>query len=138
MRSDFAPDIMIGVNVGSSDKGPQTSIIAQLENLICAPDPADVPADELVGMRIDLDRFGLLDFGKAQEIYRVGYDAAMAHMDSIRSRVTSRTLPAARAMRREQFRARVPSTASTSAAALHNRTAIWLIFSAVTAATHSA
>ena len=56
MRSDFAPDIMIGVNVGSSDKGPQTSIIAQLENLICAPDPADVPADELVGMRIDLDR----------------------------------------------------------------------------------
>ena len=108
MRSDFAPDIMIGVNVGSSDKGPQTSIIAQLENLICAPDPADVPADELVGMRIDLDRFGLLDFGKAQEIYRVGYDAAMAHMDSIRSRVTSRTLPAARAMRREQFRARVP------------------------------
>ena len=59
-------------------------------------------------MRIDLDRFGLLDFGKAQEIYRVGYDAAMAHMDSIRSRVTSRTLPAARAMRREQFRARVP------------------------------
>jgi len=108
MRDDFAPDIMIGVDVSSSDDGPSTSILAQLENLICAPDPADIPDDELVRLRLHLDRFGLLDFPKAREIYGIGYDFATQRMDSIRARIAARTPRNARDMRREQFRARVP------------------------------
>lgn len=108
MRSDFAPDIMIGVDVSSSDSGPQTSILAQLETMICAPEPENIPADELVRLRLHLDRFGLLDFSKAREIYRIGYDAAIASIDSIRERVHARTPAAVRAVRRAEFRARVP------------------------------
>ncbi|MDE6269943.1 MAG: patatin-like phospholipase family protein [Muribaculaceae bacterium] len=108
MRSDFAPDIMIGVNVGSTPNGPQTSLLAQLENLITSPERPDIPADELVLLRLHLDRFGLLDFPKAREISEIGYNFAIAHMDSIRARVHSRTTPQARAARRSQFRARVP------------------------------
>lgn len=108
MRTDFAPDIMIGVDVSSSESGPQTSIMAQLENLICAPEPSGVPEEEIVRLRLHLDRFGLLDFPKAEEIARIGYDYAMQHMDSIRARITARTPACARDMRREQFRARVP------------------------------
>ena len=108
MRSDFAPDIMIGVNVGSSDKGPQTSILAQLDQLISSPEHPDIPADELVRLRIDLDRFGLLDFGKAREISDIGYRFAMEHMDSIRARIHSRTTPQARRARRDRFCAGVP------------------------------
>lgn len=108
MRADFAPDIMIGVDVSSTDNGSNTSIIAQLENLICAPEPSGVPADEVVKLRLHLDRFGLLDFPKAKEISSIGYDFAMQHMDSLRTRITSRMPDAARDMRRAQFRARVP------------------------------
>lgn len=108
MRTDFAPDIMIGVDVSSTDSGPQTSLMAQIEQLICAPDRSHIPADELVKLRLNLDRFGLLDFPKAKEITRIGYEYAMAHMDSIRAAVTARTPAEARAVRRAAFKAKVP------------------------------
>ncbi|MDE6541842.1 MAG: patatin-like phospholipase family protein [Muribaculaceae bacterium] len=108
MRDRFAPDIMIGVDVSSTEQGPQTSILAQLENLITAPVHSHVPPGEVVRLRLHLDRFGLLDFPKAREIYRIGYEHTIAHIDSIRARVTARTPAAARALRRAQFRARVP------------------------------
>lgn len=108
MRSDFAPDIMIGVNVGSTANGPQTSLIAQLDNLISSPEHPDIPARELVLLRLHLDRFGLLDFQKAREISNIGYNFAMDRMDSIRARVHSRTTPQARSAKRSQFKARVP------------------------------
>ena len=108
MRSDFAPDIMIGVDVSSTESGPQTSILAQLETMICAPEPENIPADELVRLRLHLDRFGLLDFPKAREIYRIGYEFAMQRIDSIRERVHARTPAAVRAQRRAVFRSRVP------------------------------
>lgn len=108
MRTDFAPDIMIGVNVGSTAKGPQTSILAQLDQLISSPEHPEIPADELVLLRLDLDRFGLLDFAKAREISDIGYRFAMERMDSIRRRVDARTTPQARTARRDRFRAGVP------------------------------
>ena len=108
MRADFAPDIMIGVDVSSTDSGPNTSLMAQIENLICAPEPSGVPADEIVRLRLHLDRFGLLDFQKAKEISRIGYDFTIARIDSIRERITARTPAEARDMRRAIFRSRVP------------------------------
>ncbi len=108
MRTDFAPDIMIGVDVSSTAEGPQTSILAQLDNLISSPEHADIPADELVRLRLHLDEFGLLDFQKAREISAIGYSFAMERMDSIRSRIASRTTAAARRARRDRFRASVP------------------------------
>lgn len=108
MQADFAPDMMIGVDVSAGDDGPQTSILAQLENLIMAPEHADIPADRLVRLRLHLDQFSLLDFPKARQIYKIGYDFAMAHMDSIRARIPGRMPAVARRVRREAFKARVP------------------------------
>ncbi len=108
MRDDFAPDIMIGVNVGSTDSGPQTSLLDQIEQLIMAPDHAEIPPEQLVNLRLDLDRFGLLDFQQAREICRIGYDFAKARIDTICSRVSGRMPAVAREVRRRAFKARVP------------------------------
>lgn len=108
MNDEFAPDIIIGVNVGSTDSGPQTSLLDQIEQLIMAPDHADIPAARLVNLRLDLDRFGLLDFQRAEEISRIGYDFAKARIDSICDRVTARIPAVARDVRRSAFKARVP------------------------------
>lgn len=108
MTADFAPDIMIGVNVGSSDKGPRTSMYDQINDIATRPQSYTVPDSLGMKVRINLDQFGLLDFPKAEEIYRIGYASGVEHADSIKKRVTSRIPKATREARRMAFKARTP------------------------------
>lgn len=108
MTEDFAPDIMIGVSVGSSAQGPQTSIIDQLDNLVIRTQNKDLPANLGIKLRINLDEFSLLDFQAAKAIEKIGYDHTMAIMDSIKTRVTSRISPVARKTLRGVFKSKTP------------------------------
>ena len=108
MTADFAPDIMIGVNVASSDKGPRTSMYDQINDIATRPQSYDIPDSLGMKVRIHLDEFGLLDFPKAEEIYRKGYAAGVANADSIKKRVTARMPRTTREARRMAFKARTP------------------------------
>lgn len=108
MRETYAPDIMIGVDVAQSDKGPQTSLLDQISNLVIQNHDYSMPKEEGIKIRINLDEFSLLDFPKAQAIYDVGYNTAKLWIDSISRRVTSRTLPEVRALRRAVFKSQSP------------------------------
>ena len=109
MTSDFAPDIMIGVDVSATDEGPQTSMMDQVENLVMRRQSYALPADKGIKIKINLDRFSLLDFPAAREIERIGYEHAMKFMDSISSRVTSRVSPVARQTARGVFKSKTPA-----------------------------
>lgn len=110
MRSEFAPSIMIGVDVSAPNKpGPATTFMEQIENLVEQPQSYDLPANEGIKLRIPVAGFGLLDWGQAREIYKAGYDKAMSMMDSIKGRVTSRTPAKARRLRRDVFKSQTPS-----------------------------
>ncbi len=109
MREDFAPSVMIGVNVSaSSPSGPSTSIMDQLDRLVMQGHVKPVTEEEGVYMRILLNQFSLLDFPKAREIYKIGYDHAMSMMDSIKARITERTPQDVRKQRRQVFKASTP------------------------------
>ncbi len=108
MRQDFAPSIMIGVDVHSEEGGDSNGIVAQLEDMIIQNNDYTLPADEGIRIHVDVSRFSLLDFGKAKEIYAVGYKRGMEFMDSIESRVTSRIPAETRRMRRDVFKSRSP------------------------------
>jgi NTE family protein len=108
MRTDFAPSIMLGVSVSGPSTGPQTSIIDQVENLVIQNNDYNLPADEGIKMRIKLSQFGLLDFAKAQTIYEIGYNKAMEMMDSIKSRITTRTDSLSLKQRRAVFKSKSP------------------------------
>lgn len=108
MTRDFAPDFLLGVSVGSSATGPQTSIIDQLDNLVIRKQNKDVPPELGMKLRINLDEFSLLDFGAAKQIEKIGYDHAMAIMDSLKVRVSSRISPVARKTRRGVFKSNTP------------------------------
>lgn len=109
MTSDFAPDIMLGIDVAASSQGPQTSIIDQIENLVIRNQSYEMPSERGLKLRINLDEFSLLDFSAAPVIEKIGYDHAMAMMDSIKGRVTSRISPIARETRRGVFKSQTPS-----------------------------
>lgn len=108
MREDFAPSIMLGIDVSTEDVGPQTTLLDQVENLVIQGGSYDLPAEEGIKIRLDLDRFGLLDFPAAKAIYKVGYDKTMAMMDSIKSRITSRTNKTTRNLQRNVFKSKTP------------------------------
>ena len=104
MREDFAPSIMIGVDVHSEESTPSGSIVSQLENMIIQNNDYDLPADEGIRIHVDVSRFSLLDFGKAREIYQAGYARAMEMMDSVEGRVTTRIPSDVRRLRRAVFK----------------------------------
>lgn len=108
MREDFAPGIMIGVDVHAEDVPPSNSIVTQLENMIIQNNDYDLPADEGIRIHVDVSRFSLLDFGKAREIYQIGYNRAMEMMDSVERRVTSRIPGDTRRLRRAVFKSATP------------------------------
>ncbi len=109
MREDFAPSIMIGVDVSAPDKKPNPNdLFQQLEDMIIQNNDYSLPEDEGIKIRVDVSQFGLLDFGKAREIYRYGYDKAMEMIDSIQNRVTARVPSETRRLRREVFKSRSP------------------------------
>ncbi len=108
MREDFAPSIMIGVDVSTEAKGPQTTLMDQIENLVIQGGSYELPSGEGIKIRLDLNEFGLLDFPAARRIYKVGYDRTMAMMDSIKARVKSRTPASVRSLRRRVFKSRTP------------------------------
>lgn len=108
MTQDFNPDIMIGVDVSASEVGPQTSLLDQIDNLVMRKQTYALPSERGIKLRINLNQFSLLDFPAAKAIEKIGYDHAIAMMDSIKGRVTSRISPVARATRRGVFKSKTP------------------------------
>ncbi len=108
MREDFAPGFMIGVDVHSLNPAPSTSLLSQLEDMIIQNNDYSLPEDEGMKIHVDVSQFSLLDFGKAKEIYAIGYNRAMELMDSLRGRVQSRVPAEARALRRQVFKSGTP------------------------------
>ena len=108
MTEDFAPDVMLGVNVGSSDSGPANSLLDQISLLVTRPQSLAMPEKTGIYMRVDLDEFELLDFEAADAIYAVGYQHAMNMMDSLKVRIHRREPAQTRQLRRDIFKSRTP------------------------------
>lgn len=108
MREDFAPDIMLGIDVHDESTTPSNGIVTQLENMIIQNNDYYMPPEEGIHIHIDCSQFSLLDFGKADQIYAIGYRRAMEFMDSIERRVTSRVPSETRTLRRQVFKSQTP------------------------------
>ena len=109
MHSDFNPDIMIGSNVSGPDKRPQQNdMLQQLEDMIIQNNNYDLPEEWGPSMNVPVRMYGVLDWDRADTIYAIGYKTAMGMMDSIKSRVHSRTPANERNRRREEFKSKKP------------------------------
>lgn len=109
MDTVFNPRIIIGVDVSSpTTSDAPNSFMEQLDLLIQRPQDTSVDPARGIKVRIDLEQYGLLDWGAARDIYARGYQTAMEMMDSIKGRVAGRRTAAEVGARRAAFKARNP------------------------------
>ena len=108
MREDFAPDIIIGVDVTTHEAVDMGNLVTQLETMVIQDDNYDMPNEQGIKLHVDLKGIGLLDFPKAKEIFAKGYKVAIDNMDSIKSRIQGRVSPATVELRRNAYLSRVP------------------------------
>lgn len=91
----------------TASPNPTTSS-SRLEDLIIQNNDYNLPDNWGISMNVPVKMFGILDFEKADTIYRIGYNTTMQMMDSIKSRVTSRVDPQVRNLRRAVFKSQTP------------------------------
>lgn len=109
MRHDFAPDFTLGIDVSSaSSKTDVNSLVDQIETMIIQNSNVVFPDSTGIKMTLDLHEFGLLDFNKADAIYKVGYDYAMSMMDSVKARIHNRIPAQSRTLQRNIFKSKTP------------------------------
>lgn len=110
MREDFHPDFIIGVSVSGPDGKPiPGDIYSQLEDMIIQNNDYDLPADEGVKIQVPVLSFGVLDWGKSEEIYQIGYKTGLSMVDSIKKRISAREPLETLTARREKFRSETPT-----------------------------
>lgn len=108
MKADFAPDIIIGVDVTSHDATDADNLISQLESMIIQQKDYNLDPEDGIKIHVDLKGVGLLDFPKAKQISEKGYERAMEFMDSIKCRVGGRISPDVVDWRREVYKCGIP------------------------------
>ena len=109
MKNDFNPDVIIGSIVAAKiDKPKEDDLINQIENMVMQKSDYTLDPEDGILMRFDLSDVGLLDFPKARQIAKIGYDYAMELMDSIKSRIPRELLQETRQLQRMVFKSQTP------------------------------
>jgi len=91
MYEDFKPDVIIGSKVSQNSPPPgEIDAFLQLEHMIMRMTDFDIPDTLGIVIDSDVEDLSLLDFSKSRELTRLGYEATLSLMDSIKSLVRRR------------------------------------------------
>lgn len=75
MKKDFNPDIIIGSNVSSNPEKPkEDNLMAQIENMVMQKTDYKIKEEDGILIDFNLKEYNLLDFPKADQIFKTGYE----------------------------------------------------------------
>lgn len=110
MSNDFQPDVMIGCVVDNLDKMPDDyDMMGQLRNMIMHSMPDSISPGKGIQLNMNLEDVALLDFDQVDAAYKIGYEGAMANMDSIKKLISRRSDPFALNLKRYYYRSKAPA-----------------------------
>ncbi|MDR3367327.1 MAG: patatin-like phospholipase family protein, partial [Prevotellaceae bacterium] len=107
---EFLPDFVIGVKCADNYERPsEDDVLSHLTSLTALPTNYDISEEK--GMLIDIDSLnvGLLDFSRADELIKIGYNATMRQMPRIKERVQRQASAEEIRLKREAFRRQIPA-----------------------------
>lgn len=103
LDSLYHPDVVIGCNVAENPKTPNTDdVYLMLMNVFMKQSNLKVSGNGIL-VSPKVSQYEMMDFDKYDEIQPIGYEAAMAKMDSIKKLVARRTDANNLATRRQEF-----------------------------------
>ena len=109
MTNDFNPDLILGSVVVVKDKRIKDfDMVAQMQNMIMHPSNYSIPESKGIQLEFKLDETSLLAFNQADSVYKIGYDGAMAKMDSIKKMVKRRNDPFSVSLKRYLYQSKTP------------------------------
>lgn len=109
MKDDFNPDIIIGSVVSDNPLPPdERDVMSQVENMIMNQSDYSLEDKDGILLNINVKGVNLLDFHKIDEVVSAGYRHARENIDSIKKRIPVRQDSALLAVRRKQFKERIP------------------------------
>src|SRR5574344_406896 len=106
MKKDYNPDYIIGAKcVPSKVKMDEENIVGQVMNMMTTQTDYSIPPE--IGIVIDGKYdWGLMDFGKVDEIVKAGYDYATAYIPQIRERIKRHRTASDTEFMRKNFRSK--------------------------------
>ena len=108
MKSDFAPDYIIGVQVSSNNENPsEDDLVSQIENMVMDPSNYIIAADSGIMLQPDVLNHSTLDFSKCDELIELGYKETIEKMDSLKSQITRRVSSEEINAKRNAFKAKL-------------------------------
>ena len=109
MKTDFNPDVIIGSVVSDTLTKPNDiNPLSQIENMVMQKTNYSIDEEDGILLSFKLSDIGLLDFHKAEQISQIGYDGAMAIMDSIKQRIPREMTQETRAVNRAVYKTQLP------------------------------
>jgi NTE family protein len=109
MEKDFNPDVILGsVVVSPPEKPDDYDMIAQIQTMVMHPSNYSIPNEKGFQLNFNLSGVTLLDFHKADSIYRLGYEGTLAKIDSIKALISRRIDPKAVQLKRYLYRSHTP------------------------------
>jgi NTE family protein len=107
MYNEFNPDYIIGSNVSYNESAPtDDNLMSQIKNMFSFHSLYSLPCEEGIIIEPDLGEIGTFDFDRIDEAIKIGYDATIAKIDSIKMQVQRRVTKEERAQARENFNAK--------------------------------
>ena len=119
MIDNFHPDFIVGVNVAQMSDAPVVEIpdefdlMGQVRSMIVQKSDYSLDPRQGVKINIDLSNVSLLDFQRINEVSSIGYNKAMLMMDSIKSRIAERCDSVQLAVKRAEFKSKIPEMVFT-------------------------
>ncbi len=108
MEEDFAPDIIIGVQVSINSENPsEDDLVSQIENMVMDPSNYSIPSDKGIMLKPAVLNFGLLDFNMCDSLISLGYNEAISKMDSIKALIARRVPSEELAEKRRAFKSKL-------------------------------
>ena len=110
MESDFKPDYIIGSTcAGFGRNAGEDDIFQALENMVIRETDYSVPEENGILISTQFKDVSVMDFNKAKEIYRRGYETTIAIIDSIRDKIPVRRPLDSITEARKSYKAELPS-----------------------------
>jgi NTE family protein len=109
MYNDFLPDFIIGSNVSSNFEIPdEDNLVSQVKAIIADNTKYSIPCNNAIIIEPEASEFSLFDFSKNEELIKIGYDATIKKMESLKNKMHRKVDVYELIERRKKFREGLP------------------------------